>query len=165
MKPIGFFLNSPQVLSNHAIISIYTNKDLNAVKVFIKFQLVLHGKAEIINDHQSSNFFWKFKFERLAGTGLGTPKGRISILCRLVTPAASPIFRQTEYNAVQINVSKSASRHRIYIFSPKWLEKKNSSKNYKSYLRSNDYEVWTASECCIPNILDIIVLENKKKKS
>jgi hypothetical protein len=36
-------------------------------------------------------------------------------------------------------------------------------KNYKNHLRSNNYEVCTAVARCIPNILDAMVLENKKK--
>jgi hypothetical protein len=33
---------------------------------------------------------------------------------------------------------------------------------YKNHLRSNNYEVYTAEARCIPSILDVIVLENKK---
>jgi hypothetical protein len=35
-------------------------------------------------------------------------------------------------------------------------------KNYKNYLRSNNYEVYTAVANCFPNILDVMVLENIK---
>jgi hypothetical protein len=38
--------------------------------------------------------------------------------------------------------------------------KKNCRKNYRNYLRSNNYEVCTAVAHCFPNILDVMVLEN-----
>jgi hypothetical protein len=50
-------------------------------------------------------------------------------------------------------------RHRIYLISQKWLEKK-CRKNYQNHLKSNDYEACTAVAHCFPNILDIMVLEN-----
>jgi hypothetical protein len=37
---------------------------------------------------------------------------------------------------------------------------KQSRKNYKNPLRSNDYEVCTTVALCFPNILDVKVLEN-----
>jgi hypothetical protein len=38
--------------------------------------------------------------------------------------------------------------------------KKICRKNYKSHLRRNNYEVCTVLAPCIPNILDVMVLEN-----
>jgi hypothetical protein len=52
-----------------------------------------------------------------------------------------------------------AQRHRIYLISQKWLEKKL-QKNYKNHLRSNNYEVCKAVAFCFPNILDVLVLES-----
>jgi hypothetical protein len=51
------------------------------------------------------------------------------------------------------------------ILFPKNGLKKITDKNYKNHLRSNDYEVCTAVARCLPNILDVMVLENIKLSS
>jgi hypothetical protein len=43
--------------------------------------------------------------------------------------------------------------------------KKFCRKNYKNHLRSNNYEVCTAVALCFPNILDVMVLENRNLSS
>jgi hypothetical protein len=45
-------------------------------------------------------------------------------------------------------------------FSQKWIEKKNCRKNYKYNFKSNNYEICTAAAGCVPNSLDVMVLEN-----
>ena len=49
------------------------------------------------------------------------------------------------------------------LFLKKWLEKKIAEKNYKNYLKVNNYEVCKAVVRCILNILDVMVLENIKR--
>jgi hypothetical protein len=68
-------------------------------------------------------------------------------------------------NIVDVMVLKNLVKGTGSILFPRNGLKTFSRKNYKNHLRSNNYEVCTAVALCIPNILNVMVLENIKLSS